>query len=80
MIAVIPRFLTQLVQADGELPIAGQLWEDTALKIPNEFRGLEFRNVLTGEALPSHEWTEEPGIPLSTIMKTFPITLFCSEK
>jgi (1->4)-alpha-D-glucan 1-alpha-D-glucosylmutase len=65
---VVPRVMTRLV-GDGELPL-GDIWGDTHLPLPAEFRGASWRNAFTSEPLPSGE-----TLRMAAALTHFPIAL-----
>jgi (1->4)-alpha-D-glucan 1-alpha-D-glucosylmutase len=70
MVAIAPRFLTQLT-APGDYPI-DKVWADTTLTLPGHVQN--WQNWITGETVTSAEDT-----PLSTLLATFPVAILIGE-
>ncbi|MBC7820693.1 MAG: malto-oligosyltrehalose synthase, partial [Planctomycetaceae bacterium] len=75
VVVVVPRLVTKLVSDAGELPTGSEVWQDTWLPLPNEAVGQRFLNVLTGEPLEISQQASISGLPLSSILNSFPVAL-----
>ena len=75
VVVVVPRFVTQLISNPDELPTGPDVWQDTWLPLPNEAVGRQFRNVLTGEMLEVSQQASISGLPLSSVLNSFPVAL-----
>lgn len=71
-LAVVPRLTVRVTGFGGPAP-TGELWKDTTLLLPQEFRSHPFQDVLTGAILPSGD-----QLPLSIILKSLPVALAIS--
>lgn len=71
-IAIVPRFLTQLIQPN-EYPLGDEIWKDTCLSIPSELRS-HWQNVITDQTLPNSD-----TIPVGQILNHFPVALLVNQ-
>ncbi|AFY41780.1 malto-oligosyltrehalose synthase [Nostoc sp. PCC 7107] len=68
-IAIIPRFLTTLIQP-GQTPLGESVWQDTHLKLPSK----TWQNLLTQQTLHT-----EDTLPIATALSHLPVALLVSE-
>jgi (1->4)-alpha-D-glucan 1-alpha-D-glucosylmutase len=71
-IAVVPRFLTQLVQP-GVYPLGLEVWEDTRLEMPQSAQ-FSWRNAMTDQTLPIAD-----TLTLGQILEHFPVALLIGQ-
>lgn len=71
-IVIAPRLLSHLVE-EGDFPLGKQVWQDTEVIMP-DWAPLEWRNVITGEALS----TGSP-LPVGDVLYSFPVALLIGE-
>jgi (1->4)-alpha-D-glucan 1-alpha-D-glucosylmutase len=69
-IAVVPRLIFGLLGSHRQWDCGIDVWQNTCLKLPGDFAGREYRNLFTGELIPSSQ-----QIALSRILTRFPIAL-----
>ena len=74
-VTVIPRFTTSLGHETSPWPMGKEVWEDTALLIPDELANSPFTNIFTGETMTSIQQSEKSLLPLHTIFQHFPVAL-----
>ncbi|HEY9738360.1 MAG TPA: malto-oligosyltrehalose synthase, partial [Trichocoleus sp.] len=67
-IAVIPRFLSALIEPDQD-PLGEAIWGDTALVLPENLQG-PWRESLT-----DYEIEDQRRLPISKILQNFPVAL-----
>lgn len=75
VVVVVPRLVTKLVSSPDELPTGPDVWQDTWLPLPNEMIGQRFRNVLTGETLEVNQQASVSGLPLASVLNSFPVAV-----
>jgi (1->4)-alpha-D-glucan 1-alpha-D-glucosylmutase len=68
-LAVVPRLPVGLVPDADRPPVGPDVWRDTALPLPEEFRTSRWENVFTGEALSGG------SLALGEVLRTFPVAL-----
>lgn len=72
-IAIVPRFLTDLVQP-GEFPLGEKLWGDTRLEIPQGLRST-WKDAFSNCIIP-----ESDTISVGEALQYFPVSLLIGEK
>ncbi len=75
VVVVVPRLVTKLVSNPDELSTGSDVWQDTWLPFPDEVIGRRFLNVLTGETLEVSQQASISGLPLSSVLNSFPVAL-----
>ena len=73
VVVVVPRLVTKLVSSPDALPTGSEVWQDTWLPLPNEPIGQRFLNVLTGDTLEVSQQAAISGLPLSSVLNSFPV-------
>ena len=76
-VVVVPRLCAVLLGERASNPIGGEVWGDTELRLPDQFRGMTYRNVFTGELLTIGEGGQ--GINISAMLANFPVALAVAE-
>jgi (1->4)-alpha-D-glucan 1-alpha-D-glucosylmutase len=71
-IAIVPRFLTQLIQPD-QYPLGDDIWKDTCLSIPSDLQS-NWHDAITDQPLANGD-----TIPVGQILKHFPVALLISQ-
>jgi (1->4)-alpha-D-glucan 1-alpha-D-glucosylmutase len=71
VLAIVPRYLTQLVPGPDALPL-GKVWEDSRIIIPDEIPGPAFRNILTGETLRVADGEGQRILPVEEVWANLP--------
>ena len=69
-LVVVPRLMA-LLTGDQAQPPLGEVWGDTALRLPDEYAGKSCHNLFTDETL-----VLEKHVPLATLLERFPVGLF----
>ncbi len=72
VIAVVPRFPSQLVQ-ERQWPLGEKVWGDTKISLPASLTENSWRNAFTGESIMA-----ESNLSLATIFGQFPVALLVS--
>ncbi|MFO1019454.1 MAG: malto-oligosyltrehalose synthase [Planctomycetales bacterium] len=72
VLAVVPRWTVRISGFGGPAPL-GESWGDTEIMLPQEFRGLSFRDSLTQTS-----WTGAEVIRLSDLFRSLPASLSVS--
>jgi (1->4)-alpha-D-glucan 1-alpha-D-glucosylmutase len=78
-IAVAPRFVTRLVPGVGNLPLGGEVWQDSYLLLPGIRPHQLCRNVFTGEIHTPVERDGETVLPLAEVFANFPVGLLLAQ-
>lgn len=76
-ITVAPRLCSSLAANSG-LRFRDDAWSDTRIALPNDFHAAAFRNVFTGEPLATEEHDGAPCLTVSTLLRSFPVSLLRS--
>ena len=74
-ISIAPRLVVGLTNGSERPPIGRDVWQDTALSIPNTRAGDFFRNVFTNERIAVREHYGRPVLMMSEVLGTFPVAL-----
>ncbi|MDP2431199.1 MAG: malto-oligosyltrehalose synthase [Pseudomonadota bacterium] len=74
LIALVPRLPAGLLGDNPIQPLGPEVWGDTALELPAELAGVNWRNVLTGERHPA-----SGQLALAQLLASFPVVLLASE-
>ncbi len=72
--AVVPRFLTRLVPEAGAAP-SRWIWEDTAVRLPEQGEPSSWRNVFTGETVNA----SGRSLHVAEILGEFPVALLMGQ-
>lgn len=75
IIAVAPRLPLTLAQGLERPPLGEEVWEDTALVLPEAVAPTRFRNVLTEETISVEKQNAQTVLPLSRVLASFPVAL-----
>jgi (1->4)-alpha-D-glucan 1-alpha-D-glucosylmutase len=75
VIVIVPRLACGLMQGREVLPMGGDIWNDTTLRVPGALPGELFRNVLTREMIPAIEQGGTTALELRQALKSFPAAL-----
>ncbi len=73
ILVVVPRFLTGIIH-EGELPLETEIWENTAVTIPEVAQKVKWKNVLTGEKLSNGD-----SLFVGDILKSYPMGFLIRE-
>lgn len=75
VIVVVPRLWAKLLKGEPEhQPLGKEVWEDTRLDLPAS-ETLNYRNLFTGEILPSEVNEGATSLPLAGLLRHFPVAL-----
>jgi (1->4)-alpha-D-glucan 1-alpha-D-glucosylmutase len=69
-IVVVPR-LTAGLNLRGQPPTGREVWQETAVVMPNELRVARWRNVFTGELVAA----SDGSLPMAAVLANFPVAL-----
>jgi len=70
-VIIVPRFVATLTGGDMRPPIGSEVWQDTAVSLPQNPRASTYRNALTGELLES----SPGGLSVHQALSSFPVAL-----
>ncbi|MBU2851638.1 malto-oligosyltrehalose synthase [Acidithiobacillus ferrivorans] len=78
-LTVVPRLCFRLLGADEShpLPLGLEVWEDTALILPKNWKALRFRNQFTGEDLDLQGGAE--ALSVGRLLSRFPLALLLAD-
>ncbi len=77
-IATVPRLVVGMTRTGAESPPLSEIWEDTALLLPESSALRGFRNILTDETLEVSPGA--PGrLPIGSILAKFPVGLIAAQ-
>jgi (1->4)-alpha-D-glucan 1-alpha-D-glucosylmutase len=82
VLAVVPRFTTQLLPPTQFLPVGPEVWQETQLLLPAELSWgavQTYRNVLTGEQVQPVIQQDRAGILVADALRTCPVALLVAE-
>lgn len=74
VIAMAARFFTQLCDA-SQLPIGGQVWNETAVVLPEALKSGNYRDVLTGQFVQIREKQGKRALLLAEVFAHLPVAL-----
>jgi (1->4)-alpha-D-glucan 1-alpha-D-glucosylmutase len=74
-ISIAPRLVVGLTNGSERPPIGRDVWQDTAITVPNTRAGDFFRNVFTNERIEVREHDGQPGLVIAEALSTFPVAL-----
>jgi len=78
VIAIAPRFIATL--APGQrLPLGSEIWDKTRLRVPDDFGGRTFENILTSERIVPVVTDGVAQMLLADILANFPVALLLSD-
>jgi len=69
VLVAVPRLIVGLAPAGDRGPVGAETWGDTVLRLPAEWAGRNWENVLTGERLGGGD------LPAAAILSEFPVAL-----
>jgi (1->4)-alpha-D-glucan 1-alpha-D-glucosylmutase len=70
---VVPRLVVQLSGGREVAPLGADIWQDTALQLPDEHAGRLWQNVFTGET------QQGKSLPVASVLSSFPVALLVDE-
>jgi len=74
-ITIAPRLCAKMTPAEGSLLPARGAWQNTSILLPDELAGAAYRNVLTGEAVTTHEHNGSLFLDAGRVLRDFPVAL-----
>jgi (1->4)-alpha-D-glucan 1-alpha-D-glucosylmutase len=78
-LVAVPRLLTPLPESPDGLPLGEQVWEDTALVLPETAAGRRWRNLFTGEEV-STAGEQGDTLRAGEVFGHFPVALLLAER
>jgi len=70
---VVPRLVVQLSDGRELAPVGADVWQDTAVQLPEEHAGRRWQNVFTSET------QQGKSLPLTSVLSSFPVALLVDE-
>lgn len=71
-LVVVPRLMAQVSEPPRAAPVGSEIWSDTTLLLPGEFKHVRWKNLLTGEETAAGE---EASLAVREVLRTFPVGL-----
>jgi (1->4)-alpha-D-glucan 1-alpha-D-glucosylmutase len=78
VIVAVPRLYATLLAEKRDTPIGVEVWGDTRLELPSELHRTAYRSVLTGEEVMPSDNAGSCALPLSDLLKSFPVGLLAA--
>jgi (1->4)-alpha-D-glucan 1-alpha-D-glucosylmutase len=75
VISVAPRLYAGVTDGSGALLPRTGTWASTRVELPECLRGVELRNVLTGETVRAEEQDGGAFLPAEDLLRSFPVAL-----
>jgi len=75
VIAVAPRFLAELCERPGILPLGRQVWGDTCLPLPWLPAGARLRDIISGRPAVVETESQEARLLAGDLLTAFPVAL-----
>jgi (1->4)-alpha-D-glucan 1-alpha-D-glucosylmutase len=75
VLVVVPRLLFGLTSGVENLPLAKEVWKDTAVEIPKLVQGEQYRDVFTGVIVGAKGDGPHTTIAIAEMLKLFPVAL-----
>ena len=72
-IVIVPRLVCGLTNGEEILPCGEKVWNDTVVELSASWPIAKLHNTFTGEELSVEHRDGVPILPLSEILKTFPV-------
>jgi (1->4)-alpha-D-glucan 1-alpha-D-glucosylmutase len=74
LLAVVPRLVVPLIDADRPLPVGPDAWGPSRILLPPPVRAPRYRHVLTGEWCEAVGWNHS-SLSMNTVFRTCPVAL-----
>ncbi len=74
-LAVLPRFLTQLIPDPTTFPVGESVWGQTWIILPSDLGAQSFRNVFTQEIVAPQKDSDMVGLSVAALFSHFPFAL-----
>ena len=74
-LVVVPRLISSLLPGAHGLPLGAEVWEDTALMLPETHQQRRWNNLFTGRAIDAGA---RQSVPVAEILGSFPVALLIS--
>ncbi len=75
VLAVVPRFLSELIAGPNERPLGESVWRDTFVVLPPGHGASRFGNIFTGEVVVPVESEGRSRLPVEAVLANFPVAL-----
>ncbi|HLG52137.1 MAG TPA: malto-oligosyltrehalose synthase, partial [Chloroflexota bacterium] len=73
-LAVVPRLVVS-VTGEATIPPIGDIWQDTALPVPDAEPCTRYRNLFTDEIVTAREFAGRATLRAAEILSSFPVAL-----
>jgi (1->4)-alpha-D-glucan 1-alpha-D-glucosylmutase len=75
MIVVVPRLVAGLLKGETQMPLGKNVWDDTALLLPEQLRHAAYRDVFTGATI----MPQGEHLAAADVFSHFPVALLISD-
>jgi (1->4)-alpha-D-glucan 1-alpha-D-glucosylmutase len=76
VLALAPRLYLTMMRGETALPLGDSVWHDTAIKLPADLDGFQFRNVFSPEPVPGGESDKnQPALRAGGLLQFWPVAL-----
>lgn len=75
LIAIAPRFLTQFISGQDDLPFGETVWGNSSVIVPIAEPGALYRNIFTHEVIKAHTHKDATSLYLSEVFANFPVAV-----
>ena len=84
LVAVAPRLYFTLMQGKRVLPLGKTIWQDTTIHLPEDYLGVQLRNVVGDDAGPVTQGRQtekaSPSLPVGRLLQSWPVALLQGER
>jgi len=78
VLAITPRFLTELAPMIGQRQFGDEVWADTHVVVPIHEDKRKYCNVFTGENVTAKNLYGQTGLRLAEVFRYFPVALLAT--
>ena len=71
-IIVAPRLVAGLLGSSDSPPIGSEIWGNTQFSVPDDFRSMSLRDVLTGQQV---SWLDSRELSVAAVLQQFPVSI-----
>jgi (1->4)-alpha-D-glucan 1-alpha-D-glucosylmutase len=72
-LVVVPRLPIRLSGGKYRTPVGREVWQDTGLVLPGDWKEAAWRDVLTGEKIATSSGRGSALLPLADLLTRFPV-------
>jgi malto-oligosyltrehalose synthase len=79
ILVAVTRWYARLAGDSDRLPLGRSVWGDTWVEGPEGAQARTYRNVLTGETVPTHQYMDGTRLKAADLFNCFPIALLIND-